>query len=98
MPGAMDAGQVSIKVKILATLAWQKIFLTHTFTPELCECLFEKARQPIKVWSFSHNSNKISGQIFSHYPFILAFFGKNVLLTAKIKNTIIVAVCFRDFQ
>ena len=46
------------------------------------ECLFDTARQPVGVWSFSHNSN----QIFSHYPFVLAFLGENVLLTAKIKK------------
>ena len=56
------------------------------------ECLFVTARQPVGVWSFSHNSNQILPQIFSPYPFVLAVFGKNVLLTAKIKKTILVAL------
>ena len=33
--------------------------------------------------------NQNFGPIVSHYPVILSFFGKNVLLTAKIKNTIL---------
>ena len=69
-----------MEIKALCKFWWAK--LTEF------ECLFDTARRPVGVWSFSHNSN----QIFSHYPFVLAFFGKNVLLTAKIKNTILVAL------
>ena len=71
-----------------ATKIWKNLPLDLTLLSSVVDYLSDTARQPVRVWLFSHFSN----QIFIHHPFYFGIFWEKGPLTAKIKNTILVAL------